>query len=162
MLVLPAIRLATSDDAHAIAALSRDCIEHGLPWRYTPARIQETIRSRSTNVAVIHTHGGLHAVGIMGYGDAAAHLVLLGVQPTQRRKGLGRHLVAWLEASASTAGLDYVGVECRADMPGAVAFYRAQGYRIQGVVARYYGGRLDAVRLRKRLSHLHATGGAAD
>lgn len=158
MLVLPAIRLATHDDAHAIAALSRDCIEQGLAWRYTPPRILEAIRSRTTNVAVIHAHGGLHAVGIMGYGDAAAHLVLLGVQPTQRRKGLGRHLVGWLETCAATAGLEYVAVECRADTPGAVAFYRAQGYRIQGVVPRYYSGRLDAVRLRKRLSRVRLLG----
>jgi ribosomal-protein-alanine N-acetyltransferase len=158
VLVLPAIRLATSGDAHAIAAMARDCIEHGLAWRYTPDRIRDAIRSRSTNVAVIHAHGGLHAVGVMGYGDAAAHLVLLGVQPTQRRKGLGRHLVAWLEACASTAGLEYVGVECRADTPEAIAFYRSQGYRIQGVVPRYYGGMLDAVRLRKRISHLRVAG----
>ena len=159
---MPAIRLATHDDAYAIAAMSRDCIENGLAWRYTPTRILDAIRSRTTNVAVIHAHGGLHAVGIMGYGDSAAHLVLLGVQPTQRRKGLGRHLVGWLEACASTAGLDYIGVECRADTPSAVAFYRAQGYRIQGIVPRYYAGRLDAVRMRKRLSHIHVTGEAAE
>jgi ribosomal-protein-alanine N-acetyltransferase len=150
-LVLPAIRLATASDAHAIAALSRDCIEHGLAWRYTPARILAAIRSRTTNVAVIHAHGGLHAVGIMEYGDNAAHLVLLGVQPTQRRKGLGRHLVAWLEACATTAGIDHVSVECRADSPDAVAFYRASGYRVQARVPGYYAGVIDAVRLRKRL-----------
>ena len=150
MLVLPAIRLATTDDAHAIAALSRDCIEHGLSWRYNPARVRALIRHPTVNVAIVHKHGGLHAVGIMEYGQTVAHLVLLGVQPTQRRKGLGRHLVGWLEACARTAGINRVDVECRADNPGAIAFYRAQGYRVQGVVSRYYGGAIDAVRLSRR------------
>lgn len=150
MLVLPAIRLATSDDAHAIAALSRDCIEQGLAWKYTPQRVRALIRHPSVNVAIVHVHGGLHAVGIMEYGLTVAHLVLLGVQPTQRHKGLGRHLVSWLEACARTAGINRIDVECRADNPGAIAFYRAQGYRVQGVVSRYYGGAIDAVRLSRR------------
>jgi len=152
MLALPTIRLATREDAHAIAALSRDYIEDGLVWRYTPIRVLAAIQSRTTNVAVVHVHGGLHGFGIMQYGDTTAHLVLLGVQPTQRRKGLGRHLVQWLEDSARMAGVARIDVECRADNPEAIAFYRTQGYRIQGVVARYYAGRIDAVRLSKQLA----------
>lgn len=151
MLVPSTIRLATPADAHAIAALSRDAIEHGLRWRYTPARILAAIRSRTANVAVVHAHGGLLAFAIMEYGEATAHLVLLGVQSTQRRRGLGRQLLAWLEVAARTAGIERIDVECRADNPGAIAFYRAQGYRVQGVVARYYDARIDAVRLSKAL-----------
>jgi ribosomal protein S18 acetylase RimI-like enzyme len=112
--------------------------------------VRALIRHPSVNVAIVHVHGGLHAVGIMEYGLTVAHLVLLGVQPTQRHKGLGRHLVAWLEACARTAGINRIDVECRADNPGAIAFYRAQGYRVQGVVSRYYGGAIDAVRLSRR------------
>lgn len=151
MQVLPTIRLATPADAPGIAALSRDAIEHGLHWRYTPARILAAIRNRSTNVAVVHAHGGLHAFAIMDYGESTAHLVLLGVQTTQRRRGLGKQLLAWLEDSARTAGIERIDVECRADNPGAIAFYRSQGYRVQEVVPRYYDGRIDAVRLAKSL-----------
>ena len=68
-----------------------------------------------------------------------------------RRRGLGAQLLAWLEASARTAGIERIDVECRADNPGAIAFYRAQGYRVQGVVPRYYDGRIDAVRMAKSL-----------
>ena len=151
MQVLPTIRLATAADAQAIAALSRDAIEHGLRWRYTPARILAAIHSRTTNVAVAHAHGALHAFAIMDYADTTAHLVLLGVQASQRRRGLGRQLLAWLEDAARVAGIERIDVECRADNPGAIAFYRNQGYRVQDVVARYYDGRIDAVRLAKRL-----------
>ncbi|KGQ20779.1 GNAT family acetyltransferase [Lysobacter dokdonensis DS-58] len=151
MLGLPAIRLATPADAQAIAALSRDAIERGLHWRYTPARILAAIRSRTTNVAVAHGTGALHAFAIMDYGDTTAHLVLLGVQTTQRRRGLGARLLTWLEDAARIAGIERVDVECRADNPGAIAFYRRCGYRVQGVFPHYYEGRIDAVRLAKTL-----------
>ncbi|MGO4551985.1 GNAT family N-acetyltransferase [Lysobacter sp. 2RAF19] len=151
MLGLPTIRLATSDDAPSIATLSREAIEHGLRWRYTPARILAAIRSRTSNVAVVHAHGGLHAFAIMEYGDTTAHLVLLGVQSTQRRQGLGGRLLTWLEDAARVAGIERIDVECRADNPGAIAFYRHQGYRVQGVIPHYYEARIDAVRLAKDL-----------
>ena len=101
--------------------------------------------------AVAVPHGGLHAFAIMDYGESTAHLVLLGVQATQRRRGLGAQLLAWLEDAARVAGIERIDVECRADNPGAIAFYRAQGYRVQGVVPRYYDGRIDAVRMAKSL-----------
>jgi [ribosomal protein S18]-alanine N-acetyltransferase len=151
VLPYPAIRLATPGDAHAIAVLSRDAIEHGLGWRYTPDRILAAIRSRTTNVAVLHARGCLLAAGIMEYGDASAHLVLLGVQRAHRRRGMGRDLLGWLEACAITAGLRTIGVELRADNPNALAFYQAQGYRVRDRVPGYYQGVLDAVRLAKSL-----------
>ena len=151
MLALPAIRLATPADARDIAELSRDEIEYGLNWTYTPPRILAAVRSRSTNVAVVHESGRLLAAGIMEYGDTSAHLVLLGVQREQRRRGLGRHVLGWLEVCAVTAGLRRSKVEVRADNPGAVAFYEALGYRFRERVAGYYRERLDAIRLVKRV-----------
>lgn len=158
MLDIPAIRLATPGDAHAIAALSRDCIEQGLGWTYTSSRILRAIRSRSTNVAVIHEHHALLGAGIMGYGDTTAHLVLLGVQPTRRRRGWGRQLLAWLEACAVTAGLDKIGVETRADNTDAIAFYLGQGYAVRGRVPGYYRNVVDAVCLEKRLGVVFRVG----
>jgi ribosomal protein S18 acetylase RimI-like enzyme len=151
MLAMPSVRLATPSDARAIAELSRDYIEDGLGWSYTPGRILRAVRCRSTNVAVIHEHGWLLAAGIMDYGDTAAHLVLLGVQPRQRRRGLGRHLLSWLEDCAVTAGLEKISVEVRADNPGAICFYGKQGYGVRGRVPGYYRGIVDAVRLEKWL-----------
>ena len=151
MLALPAIRLATPADARAIAELSRDAIECGLGWNYTPARVLAAVRSRITNVAVICEGASLLAAGIMDYGDTSAHLVLLGVRREYRRRGLGRHLVGWLEACAVTAGLRTVGVEVRADNPGGLAFYGALGYQLRDCVIGYYDGRLDALRLTKAL-----------
>ena len=151
MLNVSNIRLALPDDAIRIAEMSRDHIEQGLGWSWTPSRVLWSIRHKSTNVAVIHEQGRLLGFGIMQYGEDTAHLALLGVQPSQRRRGLGTSLVAWLEKCALVAGIATVRVEARADNPRAIAFYREQDYRPAGIVAGYYRGTVDAVRLQKRL-----------
>jgi ribosomal-protein-alanine N-acetyltransferase len=145
------VRLATPADARAIAVLSRDFIEHTLAWSWTEARVRRAIAHPGTNVAVIHRGGCLQGFGIMQYGDESAHLALLGVQPTLRRRGLGRTLVAWLEACARTAGLGQVRVEARADNPAAVAFYERLGYAVVGRTHGYYAARIDAIRFAKPL-----------
>ena len=43
MITLPSIRLATSQDAALIAEMSRDYIEHGLGWSWTPAGSSTTV-----------------------------------------------------------------------------------------------------------------------
>lgn len=140
-----------SGDARDIAEFSRVDIEHGLAWTYTEDRILKAIRSPTVNVAVVHERPGLVAFGIMDYGDTTAHLVLLGVQASRRRTGLGSQVLRWLEASAVTAGIDLIRVEARSDNAAAISFYRRLDYVVQGSVPGYYQGRIDAVRLQKTL-----------
>ena len=109
------------------------------------------IGSKCANVAVASERNGLLAFGIMEYGDETAHLVLLGVQPLQRRRGLGRAVVLWLEACANTAGIGLIRLEARADNPTAIAFYESLGYRVASRISGYYSGLIDAIRLEKRL-----------
>jgi ribosomal-protein-alanine N-acetyltransferase len=146
-----AIRLATIDDAPRIGAMSRDLIEQGLRWRWTPERIRACIRSNTTNVAVAPSERGLAGFAIMEYRDDEAHLVLLGVEPTHRRRGIASALIAWHEHAALTAGIGTVYVEARADNEETRAFYRKLGYREVQRVGRYYDGVEDAVRLAKDL-----------
>jgi ribosomal-protein-alanine N-acetyltransferase len=146
-----AIRLATIDDAPRIGAMSRDLIEQGLRWRWTPARIRECIRSPTTNVAVAPAGEGIAGFAIMEYKDDEAHLILLGVDPAQRRRGIASALIAWHEDAALTAGIGTVYVEARADNAETRAFYRKLGYSEVQRVAGYYDGVEDAVRLAKDL-----------
>jgi ribosomal-protein-alanine N-acetyltransferase len=145
------IRLATVDDAAQIALLSRDEIEHGLAWRWTPPRVVASLRDRATNVAVACEGDALLGFGIMKYRDEQAHLHLLAVQPTQRRRGVAAALMRWLEASALTAGIGVVEVEARVANHAARAFYRRLGYREMQSLPRFYSGREDAIRLAKDL-----------
>ena len=67
-----------------------------------------------------------------------AHLNLFAVQPGYQRRGIGRQLLEWLEASARTAGIFKVYLEVRATNGGALAFYEKLGYRWVGRKPAYY------------------------
>lgn len=145
------LRLASSADAPAIAALSRDRIEHGLGWRWTAARVLRSVREPATNAVVAKHDGTLLGFGLMTYFDDEAHLLLLAVQAQAARRGVGSAVLAWLERSAQVAGIAQISLEARLANEPARAFYAQAGYREVEVLAGYYLGRESAVRLAKVL-----------
>ena len=145
------IQLAAAADATAISELSRDTIERGLPWSWTPRRVARSIRDRSTNVIVARQARGLAGFAIMKYEEEEAHLLLLAVQPAQRRKGVGSALLAWLEATVGAAGIGIVRLETRARNEDARSFYRHHGFDEAGLHEGYYQGVEDAMRMVKDL-----------
>jgi ribosomal protein S18 acetylase RimI-like enzyme len=148
------LRLAVREDARAIAELSRREIEHGLPWRWTPPRVLRAIRDRGTNVVVALEHDLLAGFGVMAYGEDAARLSLLAVDPNARRRGVGTALLLWLERVAGVAGLERIELEARQDNDAALAFYRRHGYQVTETMVGYYLGMEDGVRLRKLLAQV--------
>ena len=146
------IRLALPSDAGRIAAMSRDYIEDGLGWNWSSARVARSICDRATNVVIAEASSDLAGFGIMKYLDDDAHLLLFAVKPIYRRRGIGTRLLAWLEESAATAGLELIFLEARTSSVIARAFYRARGYRELAVMHGYYSGREDAVRIGKDLA----------
>lgn len=141
------LRLATLDDAAAIAAMSRDLIEMGLGWTWTAARVARNIRSASTATVVACDPERVVGFAIMYFGDEHAHLSLLAVRPEWQRTGLGRQLVAWLEESALTAGIGTIRLELRATNRAARRFYARLGFSEVARVPAYYGGVETAVRM---------------
>ncbi|HEY8707314.1 MAG TPA: GNAT family N-acetyltransferase [Burkholderiaceae bacterium] len=145
------LRLASRADAPAIARLSRDRIEQGLGWSWTAPRVLRSILDAQTNVVVAREAARLLGFGIMKYHDDDAHLLLLAVRASSCRRGVGAALVAWLERSASVAGIGQVVLEARISNEAARAFYRHLGYREMQTVPGYYAGREAGVRLAKDL-----------
>ncbi len=145
------IRLAGASDAQPIASMSRDCIEAGLGWSWRPARVQRSISDAATNVVVCRDPQGLAGFAIMKYGEEEAHLLLLAVHASRRRRGIGSALLAWLEATARTAGLGVIRLEARCGNAAAGAFYRKLGYRPIARVPGWYCGIEDGVRFAKDL-----------
>jgi ribosomal-protein-alanine N-acetyltransferase len=135
------------DDAPAIAAMSRQLIEHGLAWSWTENRIERCLRNRDCVVLAARDRRRVVGFAIMEFYAIHAHLNLLAVQPGYQRQGAGRQLLEWLEASARTAGIFKVHLELRASNDGALAFYERLGYRTTGSKPAYYDGREDAVRM---------------
>jgi ribosomal-protein-alanine N-acetyltransferase len=117
------LRLARLIEANSIAHLSRDLIESGLNWRWTPERVAKSIRAANVNVLVASMHNEIAGFAIMRYGDDDAHLDLLAVTPPHRRTGIGRQLLEWLEECAVVAGIFNVDLEVRAGNEEAQLFY---------------------------------------
>ncbi len=147
MTTLALVTLAQAADAREIAEMSRDLIEDGLTWAWTPARVKQFIANKDSSVIVARRERRIAAFAMMHFGDDTAHLNLLAVAPTHRRQGLGRQLVDWLCASALEAGLARITLELRTTNADALAFYAALGFERQGVRQGYYQGREAALRM---------------
>lgn len=150
------IGLAVAEDALRIAELSRDAIEHGLGWSWTPARVARSLRDRSTNVIVARDGGEMAGFALMKYGDDEAHLLLLAVHAAHRRCGVARALLGWLEATVRVAGITTIRLETRTRNAAARAFYLRHGFTEIDVARGYYSGVEDSVRMVKQIGRMAA------
>lgn len=141
------IGLARLEEAPAIASMSRDLIERGLPWSWDERRVERCMRNRDCVVLAARDRRRLVGFAVMEFYDEHSHLSLLAVRPGYQKHGIGRALLEWLEASARTAGIFVVNLELRATNDGARLFYEKLGYREAGRRNAYYGGREDALRM---------------
>ncbi|MEA3197047.1 MAG: [ribosomal protein S18]-alanine N-acetyltransferase [Gammaproteobacteria bacterium] len=148
---LATLGLARPTDAREIAEMSRDLIEQGLTWAWTPARVQHFISGPESSVVVARRERQIAAFAIMHFGDEVAHLNLLAVAPGHRRQGLGRQLMSWLTATAIEAGVFRINLELRTRNEPARIFYERLGFDQMGVVQGYYQGREAALRMSRRL-----------
>jgi ribosomal-protein-alanine N-acetyltransferase len=146
-----AVRFADLADAPAIAAMSRETIEQGLPWSWQPERVARAIRDPDTNVVVVGPAGAIVAFGIMSYTDDDAHLLLLAVRRASQRQGIGSAVLRWLEDVACAGGCRRIRVEARRDNVAARSFYSEHGYHERAIGRAMYSRIVDGVRLEKWL-----------
>jgi ribosomal protein S18 acetylase RimI-like enzyme len=139
-------------DVTRCAAMARRLVEAGLEPCWSVERIERHQRHDDSVVLSARVAGSVAGFAIMQYGDDAAHLNLLAVEPTQQRQGIGRRLIGWLEDTACVAGTFSIRLEVRASNRVARAFYAALRYRETGLVRGYYQGIEDAVRFARDLT----------
>jgi len=141
------IRLAKICDALCIAEMSRDLIESGLGWSWTPSRVVREINEKHSNVVVTHERNDVIGFAVMRYLDGEACLNLFGVHPNHRQKGVGTRMIKWLEETALINGNGVVYLETRLRNHGAREFYKSLGYKVIQRIPGYYKGRETAVRM---------------
>lgn len=144
------LRPARLAEAPTLAQMSRELIEAGLGWRYTPRRMAALIADPETVTVVCAAQRTL-GFAVMQFGEAEAHLILLCVRPSQRRRGIGRGLHQWLLRTARVAGIVSVQLELRADNATALSFYLRLGYVETRWLPDYYDNRIAARRMGLRL-----------
>ena len=145
------LRLAAPADAAPIAAMSRELIEAGLPWSWTPERVTRNLRHPDTLVLAARNGGRLAGFAIMQFGEERAHLSLLAVRSDCQRQGLARRMLEWLTESALTAGIAAIHLELRETNLGARRFYLEQGYAETVRIPGYYRGMETAVRMLREI-----------
>jgi ribosomal-protein-alanine N-acetyltransferase len=143
---------ATASDVAAIADMSARLVEAGLPHSWGARRVLNHVRGKNSQVVVARNAGELIGFSIMNFGQEAAHLSLLAVEPGYRRQNIGRQLMNWQEASAVNAGIFFVDLEVRASNHRAMHFYSRLGYLETGQVPDYYSGADDAILFAKDLT----------
>lgn len=117
------IRLAKYADVVRVAEMSRDIIESGLGWSWTPSRVAKEIVSKDANVIVAVEGNEVIGFAVMKYFDHEARLYLFGVHPEYRRNGVGTRLIRWLEETAVTNGNGVVYLETRLKNESAREYY---------------------------------------
>lgn len=145
------IELASVADAAKIAHLSREEVEFGFNWNWTPEKVARAIHNSATNVIVAKDRQYLAGFGIMRYDDMTANLNLFAVDKPYRRCGVGTRLIEWLEVVALNAGIVDISVQLREQNTMGYAFYERAGFEVVDRVPGYYQGREGAIIMTKQL-----------
>lgn len=148
------IEFARFSDATEIGVMSKNEIEYGLGWKYTPEKIGKLIGDSSRNVVVARIGFGLAGFGTMTYYEDQANLDLLAVKRSFRRMRIGTQIVRWLEKVALTAGVFNLFVQVRARNTGAIEFYESLGFLVLEEQKGYYMGLEAGVIMAKALRQM--------
>jgi ribosomal-protein-alanine N-acetyltransferase len=92
--------------------------------------------------------------GVMTAAAGEAHILNLCIDPHQRRRGLGRAMLAYLLKDASAAGAQTMLLEVRPSNAAGIALYEQLGFKRIGMRKDYYpakGGREDALMLEREV-----------
>lgn len=149
------IRPTTPADLEALEAL--EAIAFSDPWNR--AMLEEALISRGA-VAMVAEIDGRIVGSVMARSVAAEGEILsLSVDPTRRRAGLGRELLAAAVAALRDHGVVDVWLEVRASNHAAISLYQQAGFVAAGIRRGYYRRPTeDAVVLRLDLSASRGAG----
>ena len=104
--------------------------DHGFdPARSLPAADQDMVPPAGLFlVATLHSEA-VGCGGLKFHGDAPAEVKRMWVAPAVRGLGLGRRLLAELEAHAAARGVTVLRLETNGTLAEAISLYRTAGYR---------------------------------
>lgn len=144
------IRRATRADLDALCALEKATFTSD---RISRAQWRRHVASASGTVLVGSLGGGVDAAAVVFYrrGSRSARLYSLAVDARARRTGLGRALLAAVEADARTRGCTTMRLEVHDGNVAAIALYEHLGYRRGRKLPRFYEDGADGWRYVKPL-----------
>ena len=86
-------------------------------------------------------------------GQKVARVLMLAVLPENRKRSLGKALMAELYASCIAKGYDTIVLEVRKSNKSAITFYERQGFSIFGEMRNFYSNGENAWKMMKSLQN---------
>ena len=144
-------RVATPADVPELVALEQHCFTTD---RLSPRSFQWMISRAHGQLLVAEKDAGLlgYALVLFHRGTSLARLYSIAIAEHARGMGLGKQLLARIEACAVAHDCAYLRLEVRTDNPGALALYERTGYRRFALINDYYEDHAPALRLEKRIA----------
>jgi ribosomal-protein-alanine N-acetyltransferase len=140
-------------DLDAMYALDVVCFEP--PFRFSRAAMRRFAQARKARVVIAedgHTLAGFAILHVQrSLQERVGYIMTLDVDPMYRLRGLGRRLIAALEAQAQADGCAALALHVFAGNAAAIAFYERNGFRRVHEALSYYAPHVDAWVYRKRL-----------
>jgi len=116
------------------------------------AELAEVTISRDVSVAILDSqlvgYASFRYVGKQGDVNTVA------VASDQQGKGIGTALMDWLESQAVLRNVREIFLEVRSDNEAAIKMYAARGYERIDIRRNYYGNKIDANIMRKRVANV--------
>lgn len=134
------IRPFDPTDEEAVVSLWRRC-DLVRPWNDPHKDIHRKLRVRPDMFLVGEVDGRVVATVMAGFEGHRGWMNYLAVDPSHRRKGLARGMVAAAETLLRESGCPKVNLQVRASNSDVIAFYRRLGYSVDEVVS--MGKRLE-------------------
>lgn len=125
------------DRAAAAAVIRQVLAEYGLPWEPEVAdcdviAVEDYYQRRGGEFWVVESKGKIVGTGAyypIARGDRAVEIRKMYLLPAARGRGLGRYLLAQLEATIVARGFAQVWVETASVLKEAVRLYEKNGYQ---------------------------------
>lgn len=131
---MPAYRFCRTDDVPALVEAWNVCYRPHFPVEpeLTPERFRQAAREIGlwTGSSMLATEDGEPVAVLLAAKREEASLVHgIGVRPGHARRGHGRHLLDSLRRKAAILGPQRIVAEVPLDLPAALAFFQACGFR---------------------------------
>ena len=141
------VRIAEKQDLAGIAQLEKACFVH--PWQY-----DDLLDSFLGCVTFLIARLDQKIIGYVGVQISLdeGYITNVAVEPTARRNGVGRALMAGLSAFAARSGIKELSLEVRPSNHGALQLYKSVGFAEVGRRKNFYSDpREDALILNKSI-----------
>jgi ribosomal-protein-alanine N-acetyltransferase len=143
------LRFYQPQDLAMIHQIDRDCFPPGIA--YSRTLIREALESPEVFGMVAEVEGRIVGFVMAHARGSNGHLITLDVIETCRRRGIGSQLLLAAETELATRGVTHLALETATENAPAIAFWQKHGYRIEATMKNYYGRKLDAFAMSKRL-----------